>query len=327
MRCQALAQAMDSRGISVTFVVRPASEKLINSRQDWVGTQIVIPVAVALEDEPGWLSGCADKLGANVIVLDGYQFDLSYRFALWSSHHVFACFDDMNNLPELPCDLLINGSDSGIALEYDETAPTAIKCLGPDFRVLRQEFLDVESTDFEHREHLTLVFGGSDPLDLTLKLVHSLEQHGFKGKIRILTGAAYQKLTQLKHFLDMTQLDILHLHDCQNVANEFAQARLVVSAAGGTQFELLACACPSLLLVVADNQLSATKFAQQQGWCFAYDAREDENISVVTTHLISLWSNTEALVSMSEKASKLRVLNGANNIIKEIDELVRARSL
>ena len=87
-----------------------------------------------------------------------------------------ACFDDANLTENLHCDLVINGASKQVKEVYGKTAPEAVHCVGPEYRVLRQEFTELPELSFEQRGSLTLVMGGSDPANLTLPLLNKLQQ-------------------------------------------------------------------------------------------------------------------------------------------------------
>lgn len=321
MRCLALAQELDAQGIQAYFAVRPGSTERICNRRDWVGEILPIPDDVSLEQEPDWLKELCLSQAIDFLILDGYQFDQQYREKLAAANPVFACFDDQNAMPNLPCDLVINGAENAGTLGYENTAPAAVKCLGAEFRILRKEFFLENSSDLSRLKRLCLVFGGSDPKGLTLSLLKALEQQGFNDPIHVLTGAAYGQLSELESFLKDSALPIEHIHDCQDVAKEFRQARLTVSAAGGSQFELLACRSPSILAIVADNQVNATLGAQQQNWCVAVDCRVQHGAEELADKVLSLWFSADALGKMESHAQQQEVHNGAKSVVEALKVL------
>lgn len=325
MRCQALAQQLNAHKVEVCFAIREQSHDVVASRQGWIGDVLTLPNALGLSEEPEWIAEQHRQGNFDILVLDGYQFDLSYRNKVVDLPFFLVNFDDQNALASLPGDVVINGSDNADALGYDKTAPDAIKCLGSRFRVMRKEFIEEPKSTIERSEQLCIVFGGSDPLGLTLLVLKSLDIRQFSGRIHVLTGAAYAQKEELREFLGNTHLKIKHINDCQHVATEFRYARLSLSAAGGSQFELLACACPSVLVVIADNQLNATQQAQKQGWCLAIDGRKEVDVEHMVETVMGLWHSTNKLLEMESKAKQQVVFDGAANVASSLINLVRQR--
>ncbi|MDO6691746.1 UDP-2,4-diacetamido-2,4,6-trideoxy-beta-L-altropyranose hydrolase [Aliiglaciecola sp. 3_MG-2023] len=328
MRCLALAQAASKNQFSAVFLLNSEGAKLSQNRQDWIGQVHVMPEFKTDIQEIEKISDCCINHNIDVIVIDGYHFSAEYRQQLASLNYPVVCFDDMNNAGNLYADLIINGASSANQLGYALNQPDTQLCLGDSFRVLRQEFCDLQSKPIEQREYLTIVMGGSDPANLIIPLFVSLERMGFSGKLLIISGAAYPFLTQLKNHLNHTKIKVEHLHDCQQIAKWFLQTRLAISAAGGSQFELHATATPSCLLTVADNQLEATKAAVLQGWCITEDFsaivghnETQQRVAKVVQRVVSLWSNEAALLNMQSRALASRDSRGAQRVIEQIQTL------
>lgn len=312
MRSLALAQAMDEQGVDITFVVRAETHPLCLSRHDWVGKIIIIPQHIPMHQEPKWLSELDSFQSAEVLVLDGYQFDAKYREQIRQLPPRFVVFDDTNDSGELFADVVINTTDEALNLGYEITAPDADCCLGAQFRILRREFMVLPSNRWEQRHSLSIVMGGSDVKNVTIALLKGLEVVSFEGPVRVMTGAAYPHHDELTNFLGQTSLAVQHLPNCQQVAETFCSSRLVISAAGSSQFELLACSTPAILLIVANNQIPATNDAVNQKWCTSINIQNDLNVEALVSQLIELWNDDARLREMSDKAGKIADNNLTN---------------
>lgn len=314
MRCMALAQGLVKCGHQVFFFMSEGAQQFCSKRADWLAE--IIPLAeMDKKAEPEWLVEQCSNVQADWLVLDGYQFDQAYRHALQSTKFKLAVFDDINNSGELYADLVINGAPNAALHHYQATAPDALLAIGQNYQVLRQEFLEVDKNNWAARENLTLMFGGSDPKNLTISLLKALKTLHPSMPINVITGAAYAGLPELKNVIQNSGLDIRHLHDCQNMAQVLENTKLAISAAGGSQFELRACAVPAVLVVVADNQIPASQSAANQGWCQL--ANNDEvNADKLAEQCLSIWQQADLLHSMHKMALLLPVVDGAKNISK-----------
>ena len=321
MRCLALAQAMRLAypDLAMYFAMRAGSVPYAQSREDWLGELIILPEPLVLVDEPLWLAQICAQHSIGMIILDGYQFDQAYRQQLHPLPCMKVLFDDNNNSGFLFADAVINGASNAAQLGYQTSAPGAVLCVGEAYRILRQEFAaDSARLPWAQRQALTIVMGGSDPLNLSLKIIQALEQAAFTDQIILVTGAAYQHLASLQQFIQHSELRVNHRHNCQHVAEVFSQSRLVVSAAGGSQFELAACFCPTLLLVVADNQRNATAQAITQGWCQSLDMLQGTDADLIVDKLITLWASQDALEHMHEAAKQHGDWLGAARVVRQL---------
>ena len=316
MRCLALAQTLDANHCEVVFALKAEAKSLALGRHDWVGRIIVLPDELDEQQELDYLQHLPEWPQFSAVVLDGYGFSERYRTDLQRMAPLVAIFDDANLDMALHADVIINGSDGADTGYYHTYASQARLCLGRAYRVLRREFEVLPEIPFVRRHTLTLMLGGSDVLNLTLPLLQALETQGADMPIRVITGAAYGHLAALQDWLSQTQLTIQHIHDCQQMADMMIHSRLAVTAAGGTQFELLACATPAILLVVADNQRAATAAASQQGWCVSQDVVAGANPAELAARVLALWQNDKQLAVMHQHAAALADRQGAQRVVE-----------
>ncbi|GAC15199.1 UDP-2,4-diacetamido-2,4,6-trideoxy-beta-L-altropyranose hydrolase [Aliiglaciecola lipolytica] len=329
MRCLALAQAAVRSDLLVAFMLNRDALVISKQRLDWVGEVLEVPDNYTDEQEIAMFSEFCSQHAVVAVVIDGYQFSPQYRQKIANLSRPVVCFDDMNNSGNLFANLIINGSANAHQLGYQLNQPATRLCIGEKFRVLRQEFCDLTPLPISQRSMLTISLGGSDPANLTLPILQALEQQEFTNKVQVITGAAYPYLSELHLFLENTQLDFVHIHDCQNVAQCFLQSRFAISAAGGSQFELQATGTPSYLLVVAENQLNATQVATQQGGSLAESFVKVKNkqeqhalVKTIVTRTLALWKDIDALEKMQWYLILNADTNGAKRIVEQIKELV-----
>jgi UDP-2,4-diacetamido-2,4,6-trideoxy-beta-L-altropyranose hydrolase len=322
LRCLALAQGLiaEKPNLKLVFVMHAESVELAKTRNDWLGDIQVLPASLRLKDEPLWLAEYVDKTAIKIFVLDGYQFSYSYRQAFAERSNIFKIvFDDNNDSGPLAADMVLNGANNAADMDYQQTAPKAVLCIGENYRILRQEFFQkTYILPWNQRSKLVVVMGGSDPKNMTLQIIEGLIARGFSDALTVVTGSAYQHISALKHVIHSSALQIEHMENCQEMALLFGQSRLVVSAAGGTQFELLACLTPALLLVVANNQLNATQESAKQGWCESIDTCLENDAQPIILRLWTLWNDQKILESMHQKANEWANTQGTSRVAKSI---------
>jgi UDP-2,4-diacetamido-2,4,6-trideoxy-beta-L-altropyranose hydrolase len=321
LRCQALAQAFVAQHsrVKIHFVIRQASLFACQSRADWCGEVHVLADELSWQDEALWLARFCQQNHIQALVLDGYHFTQAFRQQLATIPVLHVLFDDNNDSGACHCDVLINGASNAASLGYEKSAPGASLLLGDKFRILRPEFSKpAYRLPWHKREQLAIVMGGSDPLNLSIAILQALESSQYRPNIILATGGAYPFDEALKRFLNTTTLDIEHRRNCQNMAEVFGQSKLVISAAGGSQFELLACHTPAILVIVADNQTNATQQAVQQKWCAMLDFSDKQSMPALLTLFASLWASPGRLTAMHKAAIPLADTQGAARVVKGI---------
>ncbi len=318
MRCMALAQCLSRNDVDSEFWVTSETLPLCKARHDWVGQITVVPPFDQQNDELAWVRGRLQETETLAFVLDGYQFNQDYRLAIKKQVPLFTVFDDNNDSGMLYADLLINGSSGAETLGYAATAPNAKLCLGRAYRVLREEFYYAQPLPLEKRQDLAIMLGGADIGNLTCSLLREICLLEPNMPMRVITGAAYGHTAELKKLIGAVNNPVQHIHNCQDVADLFTHSKLVVSAAGSSQFELLACATPALLLVVADNQVFSAKEAQKQGWCDVLDVRSGCDSHRIAKRILSLLGDDTKLRQWQQNAQLLADVDGAQRVVEAI---------
>jgi UDP-2,4-diacetamido-2,4,6-trideoxy-beta-L-altropyranose hydrolase len=363
MRCFALSKAAQQAQIEVVFICNQISKRFLLSRHQWQGDIVVIEdshwhknvAADAITDrnqcDVEFIARCMSRAASEqssnhqqILVLDGYQFDHSYQQALATAGICFAYLDDINPFAQENqkhvADIVINGAAAAQQLAYEKNAPNSRLCLGPQFLLLRPEFINLPVIPIADRHSLLLCFGGGDAQNHTLGMLAALSQLKFQYPVKVITGAAYKCQKQLieniqkgwLHHDNVQQkisMPIHYMHDAQDMAEIMLHSRLSISAAGGTQFELMHCYTPSLLVVVADNQMPAAALSAQQGWCSMVDWRQQVDYIGLAKQVIANYDDTECLMVKQNKAYECvqnQAYSGADNVLNVFSDVLSLRA-
>ena len=363
MRCFALSKAAQQAQIDVVFICNQTSKNFLLSRHQWHGDIVVIDdshwhksvTADAIIErnkrDVEFIATCMSRTASEplsnyqqILVLDGYQFDHSYQQALATAGICFAYLDDINSFAQANqkhvADIVINGAAVARQLAYEKNAPNSRLCLGPQYLLLRPEFINLPLIPIANRHSLLLCFGGGDAQNHTLRMLGALSQLKFQYPVKVITGAAYKCQKQLieniqKGWLNYDNvkykisMPIQYMHDAQDMAEIMLHSRLSISAAGGTQFELMRCYTPSVLVVVADNQMPAATLSAQQGWCSAVDWRQQVDYIGLAKQVIANYGDTACLTVKQNKAYECvqkEAYSGADNVLNVFSDMLRSRA-
>ena len=119
-----------------------------------------------IEEESDFLKRLTED---EIVVLDGYQFDSDYQKEIKNRGSKLVCIDDFQD-QYFYADLVINHAPGVIKENYDGE-PYTKYLLGPNYALLRPEFLESKSPDKQDFskgvKKLFVCFGGSDVKNLT----------------------------------------------------------------------------------------------------------------------------------------------------------------
>lgn len=325
MRCLALANAFQQAGIRCHFLVNHRTATLLQTlgRLDIEFTEIS-----ATESELSQIKACIhhlqQELGLLALVLDGYQFSAEYRCEVKSLVELLVVLDDQNNSGLLYADLVVNPIETAKNLNYSSTAAHAKHTFGSAYVLLQPAFQHVEPSLWEHRRELLITFGASDVKDLSLSVLSELYKRELPFQaVTLVTGAAYPHVEALRQVMasqDQGHLSVKHLHNVADMAQVMQKARLAISAAGSTQFELATLRVPGILVVVADNQLAAAREQESEGWCQVVDARHGLQVAALIQQASDLWLDAERLRQMHQAAGKRTYQMGAHRVVRAVQQ-------
>ncbi len=254
MRCFAIAEAARAQGVEVTFLLNELGEA-VRARLAAIGAQGV--------QVDGPLGGAGDFLALTALnparndwlLIDSYQATEDY-VALQKNAVRVAVLDDLGALDRFDCDLIINPAQAARAVDYERKSRARL-ALGAGYALIRREFTQSYPAQND-APFITVMFGGSDPTQLTGRCAQNLHDALPDVLIQIIAGPANvhkDALTGLERKLD--RLRVFTSPD--SVARVLAGSQLVITAAGGSVGEVAAMGLPALVLVVYDNQAAALK--------------------------------------------------------------------
>lgn len=131
------------------------------------------------------------------------------------------------------------------------------KCLGPKFMVLNSLYAKLhkkKSRTHKVVKNVLISFGGSDPDNLTLKTLQSLEDvFPEKVDVNVILGPSYKKEDTLSEFMAD---DSFSFHtEVDGLSDFISAADLAIVGGGITMFECLCLGTPSI--VIAENKAQA----------------------------------------------------------------------
>jgi len=192
----------------------------------------------------------------DIVVLDGYGFDISYQKQVKATGAKLVCIDDVADR-EFVADLIINHApgihpEDYLALENTQFA------LGPQYALLRPAFLKKRKKQLRQNKNIETVlicFGGSDYKNITKEVLEVAASFQKFKKINIVTGGAYSYLESLMPVIKNDER-VHHFNNINDVAlvEMMNDADLIIVPASGILLEALLTDAVVISGIYADNQ-------------------------------------------------------------------------
>ncbi|MCX6983429.1 MAG: UDP-2,4-diacetamido-2,4,6-trideoxy-beta-L-altropyranose hydrolase [Lentisphaerae bacterium] len=270
MRCFALAQSWQSEDGRVVFMSHcedpTLRQRITNAGMEFISIANPHPDPRDLQTTLEFLRTCPagvrenqqSKIGNPTwFVLDGYHFDAVYQQAVRAAGYRLLVIDDMAHLPAYHADILLNQNLGAEKLKFNCDPDTTL-LLGSGYVLLRKEFLVWRGWQREIpnvARNVLVTMGGGDPDNVTLKVIHALEQVQVDGlEAVVVVGGSNPHYEILQSAIRNLQLKIRLERDAYNIPELMAWADVAITAGGSTCWELAFMGVPSLVIILADNQ-------------------------------------------------------------------------
>ena len=248
----------------------------------------------------------------DVILIDGYHFDVDYRQLLYKLGAQIIAYDDTSSCPNYHCDVLINANPNSEQLPYHKTAPNADLLLGHQYRHFAPEYYaanrqQVKQSNWSDRKCLTLIMGGGDSHSLTLPLLQTLIELDWQDhvpELHVVTTAMHANQIMIHRWCERNTIKDKHIHvhhQMYDLAPLFTSSKLVISGAGGSAYELQMCATPAILVSLADNQMTTAQQAHEMGWADSWDWSLTPDIAALASAIRRAWLDEQSLISKHNK--------------------------
>jgi UDP-2,4-diacetamido-2,4,6-trideoxy-beta-L-altropyranose hydrolase len=308
MRCLALAQAWQDSGGRAVFLVTEIPPAI---RQKLLAESFeVVPVSPAPGPREDTIQtiALARKQRCEWIVVDGYQFGAEYQSAFKDAGFKVLFLDDYGHAGRYSADLVLNQNAGASASLYGNRDTQTRLLLGPRYCLLRREFAAWRGWRREIStacRQLLVMMGGSDPENLTARVIQGLALAGLKDlEVTIVVGGVNPHFTALQKACAESGLKMTVYRDLSNVAELMATADAAVSAAGSTSWELCLLGVPALLFDVASNQTAVAKELDRIG-CAIHGGDQTVSAEKIAEGVIQLVGSPAMRKSLSQRSQEL----------------------
>jgi UDP-2,4-diacetamido-2,4,6-trideoxy-beta-L-altropyranose hydrolase len=291
MRCLTLANAFTAKGFTCHFFCREHVGNLITLIEKSGfkvhylphGNIVSIPSVEVLGSatHASWLgvdqdtdsAHCLIALGSikpKWLVVDHYSLDSRWEKVLRPMVGKVMVIDDLADRQH-DCDLLLDQTFGRKSKSYASLVQEQCRLLcGSEYALLRPEFERWRAFSLQRRksgtlEHLIVNLGGVDKDNVTKGVLCALQECALpkKCEITVVMGATSPWVDLVNEQARLMSWPTIVKVGVSNMAELLANSDLAIGAAGATTWERCCLGLPTIMLVVADNQLTAAKLLKK----------------------------------------------------------------
>lgn len=183
---------------------------------------------------------------------------------------------------------------------------------GSKYYCLRDELqLYPRKKKAEKAKSILLTFGGTDPANLTHKVLTYIKDLANDYQITVIAGLGYAKYEELKEEFKFYPI---HFHqDIYNMGSYIHKADLVITSAGNTVYESISLATPTLSIAQNDREMTHPIVHEKNGIVFLgkHDSVTDAKFMAA---LKKLTENVTFREETIKKMLKIDLRNGIRNV-------------
>jgi len=315
MRCLVLADALRRAGGRSTFVCRDLPGNLAGVARG-AGHEVMLLDPAAGNDEfysghdsKQTLALLAASRALDWVVVDHYRIDEHWERVVRKSARFVLAVDDLADRKHA-CDVLLDpGYYEAPARRYQDLVPSDCVLLqGPRYALLRPEFVEARQRarprDGNVRRVL-LFFGGSDPTNQTALALEGL-RHALRGEVDIdvVIGCSNPHASEVSR-LCQSMPGARLLVQTPDMAALMEAADLSLGAGGVAAWERCAVRLPSIVTVVAPNQMESMRQLAARGSIWLAGSHAEVTSDTYAGLVESALRSPAALRLLSERAGEV----------------------
>ncbi|MFC1904273.1 UDP-2,4-diacetamido-2,4,6-trideoxy-beta-L-altropyranose hydrolase [Chloroflexota bacterium] len=327
MRCLALAQGLEKIGVSSVFTIRDYEPKVAELIRRCNFEVELIPRGCDLKEDLLLTLELVSQYQVKLIIADLCNNDTlanidefsQYLQGLKDGGRFLLTLDDLKAIP-FPGDILINPNYGAENWDHGFGSNTKY-LLGPAYFIFRQEFIEAARVEREIKtdaKNVLIAIGGSDPFDLTGKVVRVLSKLTLN--LHIVLGIDYteSKERELDETLKHCQGNYKLVRVADNLTELMLWADLAITGGGLTKYETAVTGTPSIIIPQVDYLAELVREFEREGTALNLGLADSVGESDIIKAVERLLKDSALRALMSQRGKKLVDGRGIERIISEI---------
>lgn len=230
--------------------------------------------------EDSQLSAIIEEFNADILINDMLDTDEKYMKACRATGVRIVNFEDLGS-GAAHADAVINDL-------YDKKNALPNHFWGSDYYCIRDEFIFAKPSPFsEQVNEILIVFGGTDPSNLTERVIDAVDTLPIKNlHITCILGMGFKKADRLRRKASQLSIPIDIVQDVKRISEYMTQADLAISSQGRTMLELASIGVPTILMAQNEREMHHEFGYLENGFI---NLGLGEEIDAITIHQTLLW--------------------------------------
>lgn len=196
--------------------------------------------------------------------------------------------------------------------------------IGHKYYILKDEFyFQPTKTVVPEVNNVLLTFGGSDPNNLTEKVLESILDSGYAGRIDVILGLGYSNKEEIIEKYEFNN-NIQIYTNVKNISDFMLKADIIFTSAGRTMYEICSVGTPCICLCQNGREQTHSFGSTEHGF-INMGLGETVSNEEITNQFIILWQDYELRQNMSNLMKNVDLKHGFENIWSIVEERYWAR--
>jgi UDP-2,4-diacetamido-2,4,6-trideoxy-beta-L-altropyranose hydrolase len=270
MRCVALAQGWRDSGGEVCFAQAETTPALAKRLEIEGFDTLAIDFKAGSTGDARHTVELARARSSSWIVVDGYGFGAEYQNLLKHADMKVLLLDDYGQSPDYSAQYVLNQNFSADTRLYDRRALDTRLLLGPSYALLRREYKKWREWQREipvAARKVLVTLGGSDPKNATANVIGALQGiSDLDFEVKVLVGQSNPHVKALQTLCE-NRGSMRLLLAADDMPDLMSWADIAITGGGTTLWETAFMGLPSLVLVLAENQVASARACDEAGVC------------------------------------------------------------
>ncbi len=292
MRCMALAQARKVAGETATFLMAMPSPSLAERLQNSGFTVLYHHEPPGSAADAAATARITKETGNDWIIVDGYHFSGDYQQRIKAAGLKLFFIDDFGHAKTYFADIVLNQNLSASDTYYQQKQDNTQLLLGCQYTMLREEFWpwrEGERIIAPRAKRILVTMGGSDPDNVTLKVIQALSISQLKDlEVIVIAGGSNPHLDSLKIASQSSSTAIEIIENTGGMPELMAWADVSITAGGGTIWEMAFMGLPGIIITIEDHQIETARRLHERGILYYHGFHRDCDVANISSAIEAL---------------------------------------
>ncbi len=257
-RCLALSSQLQRERMEVLFITK--GNEVVKEKIEQGGFEVVeLNDNLNLEEDLEHTIEIIKTNKVDVLVTDSYEFDEKYLTEGKKKVRLLVSIDDLAEIV-FPSDIVMNQNIYAKDLKYRSSAGNTKFLLGPQYALLREEFTNLRKRKISEKvQNILITLGGSEPFNLTPKILNVLDKIEGDFSITVVIGHFFNNIPEIEDMIKNINKKVKIVYNPTRMASLMLSSDLAITGGGTTLYELAATGTPGFAFCLADNQIKNIK--------------------------------------------------------------------